>query len=90
MTTGGGLAGRLPGLSGVGTTAVVVGGFSGERSRRRRRDCAASQHRSRAAGRRGGHRSLRTLVDHRRQRHAPARHRCTPADQVGRSWHRFL
>ena len=28
MTTGGGLAGRLPGLSGVGTTAVVVGGFS--------------------------------------------------------------
>jgi hypothetical protein len=62
MTTGGG-AGRLPGLSGVGTTAVVVGGFSGGRPRRRRRDCAASQHRSRAAGRRGGHRSLRTLVD---------------------------
>ena len=29
MTTGGGLAGRLPGLSGVGTTAVVVGGFPG-------------------------------------------------------------
>jgi hypothetical protein len=28
MTTGGG-AGRLPGLSGVGTTAVVVSGFSG-------------------------------------------------------------
>ncbi|HZE17299.1 MAG TPA: hypothetical protein VE197_17255 [Mycobacterium sp.] len=29
MTTGGELAGMLPGLSGVGTAAVVVGGFSG-------------------------------------------------------------
>ena len=28
MTSGGGLAGGLPGLFGVGTTAVVVGGFS--------------------------------------------------------------
>ena len=60
----------------------------GERSRRRRRDCE-SQHRScsRSAWR---SQIAANACRSRRRRHAPARHRCTPANQVGRSWHRFL